>query len=170
MNAASAGFTIEGVLLLMGLQARTGELVLESGNNIGSILFHEGRILQAFSPYTRAIGDLLVEGGVLSDAELIEVLRLQKRVPQQPVGSLLMRAGKVSFEVVEMMVHQQIREALDVFRKWDGISFSFVAREVTPFDKIHLPVHEFIDDATIQAALDAASRMLSLKSGLHPLA
>lgn len=170
MNAVSAGFTIEGVLLLMGLQARTGELLLESGNNIGSILFHEGRILQAFSPYTRAIGDLLVEEGVLSDAELIEVLRLQKRESYQPVGSLLMRAGKVSFEVVEMMVHEQIREAVEVFRKWNGISFSFVVREVTPFDKIHLPVHEFIDYAIIQAALDAANRMLSLKSGLHPLA
>lgn len=168
MKTRSDGFNIEGVLLLIGLQARTGELVLESGNNIGSVFFHEGRILQAFSPYTRAIGDLLVEEGVLNDAELIEVLRLQKSEPHQPVGSLLMRAGKVSFEVVEMMVHEQIREAMGVFRKWDRISFSFVDKEVIPFDTIHLPVYEFIDVSTIQAALEAAKRMLSFKNNPLP--
>lgn len=61
MNAHSSGFKLNDALLLIGLEGRTGELVVESGNNIGSLIFHEGKILLAFSPYTRAIGDLLVE-------------------------------------------------------------------------------------------------------------
>lgn len=164
MDGEFSGFTIEGVLMLVELQERTGELVLESGNNIGSMLFHKGRILQACSPYTRAIGDLLVEEGVLSDGELIDVLKLQRKQPYQPVGSLLMRIGKVSFEVVEMMVHEQIRHAVDVFRKWDRLCFSFVDKEIEPFDTIHLPVYEFIEMETLKTAQAAVNKMIVQKN------
>lgn len=81
MNCVFSGFSFQDVLLLVGATARSGELVLESGNNIGSIIFHSGRILQAFSPYSRAIGDLLVDEAIISDAELIEMLQEQKKRP-----------------------------------------------------------------------------------------
>lgn len=165
MDTRSGGFTIESVLMLVGIEQRTGELVLESGNNIGSMLFHRGRILQAFSPYTRAIGDLLVEDGVLTDSELIEVLRVQKREPYQPVGSLLMRAGRVSFEMIEMMVHEQIRHAVNVFKKWERISISFVDKNISPYDTIHMPVYEFIENESLKAAVEALNQMINLKNG-----
>jgi hypothetical protein len=64
------------------MQHRTGELTLESGNNIGTILLYKGDILQAFSPYSRAIGDLLVEVGLIIETELIDTLKLQKMIPR----------------------------------------------------------------------------------------
>ncbi|HEY6010019.1 MAG TPA: DUF4388 domain-containing protein, partial [Nitrospirota bacterium] len=98
------GFALTDVLLLMGMQARSGELVIESGNSIGSILFHQGTILQAFSPYSRAIGDLLVEKGLISEDELLETLKQQNKNAYAPLGALLIRAGKVTIEVVEQLV------------------------------------------------------------------
>lgn len=168
MDGKTSGFSIEGILLLLGLEKRTGELVMESGNNIGSMLFHEGKILQAFSPYTRALGDLLVDDGVLTDTELIEVLKLQKSEPDRPVGSMLMRAGKVGFEIVEMMVHEQIRQAVSVFSKWNEICFSFIDKDIQPFDTIHLTVHEFVNPETLESALDSLKRMITLKSEQAP--
>jgi hypothetical protein len=153
MNVQSSGFNLYDALLLIGLEGRTGELVVESGNNIGSLLFHEGRILLAFSPYTRAIGDLLVEQEVLTDAELLEVLKQQMTGPHTPVGTLLLKTGKVTFPLIEKMVQEQIRKAIMDFSIWDPLDFSFNDKDVQPFDSIHLPVYEFIPANVINAAL-----------------
>lgn len=74
------------MLFIIGMQLRTGELVLEFGNNIGTMLLQKGKILQAFSPYSRAIGDLLVEDGIINDAELLDTLKLQKMSSFSPLG------------------------------------------------------------------------------------
>src|SRR5208337_5611461 len=98
------GLNIADILLLAGIRSRTGELVIESGNNIGTVLMHDGKILQAFSPYSRAIGDLLVEDGLISETELIETLKFQKKNEYMPLGGLLFKTGKVTLEIIEMMV------------------------------------------------------------------
>lgn len=141
-----SGFGLQDVLLLLALQQRTGELVLESGNNIGTLVLHKGRILLAFSPYTRAIGDLLVERGVLTDAELLDVLKQQRTGPHTPVGTLLLKTGKVTFRDIETLVQDQIRKAINDFGVWDPLDMSFIEKDIVPFDTINLPVHEFISD------------------------
>jgi hypothetical protein len=151
MKSSSLEISFSDVLLLIGVQARTGELELESGNNIGTMLFHQGKILQAFSPYSRAIGDLLVEGGVITDADLLETLKLQKMNSSTPLGALLLKTGKVTFEVIEMMVHEQIRKSVKDFQTWEGLNFSFTNKDIKPFDRIHLPPQEFIPSDTIRA-------------------
>jgi hypothetical protein len=150
MNCEFAGFILQDIFLLIGLKGRTGELVLESGNNIGTLVFHDGNILQAFSPYSHAIGDLLVEDGIITEAELLETLKLQKQSNISPIGSLFMRTGKVSFEAIEMMVHAQIRQAVKEFITWDNPRISFLEKDVHPFDRIHLPVQEFLLPDTVK--------------------
>ena len=153
MNVTTSGFKLYDALLLIGMEGRTGELVVESGNNIGSLLFHEGRILLAFSPYTRAIGDLLVEKEVLSDTELLDVLKLQMNGPHTPVGTLLLKAGKVTFQLIETMVQEQIRKAVKDFNGWNPLDFNFINKDVRPFDSINLPVYEFIPAAVVNSTL-----------------
>jgi len=152
MKSDALGFSLQDILLLVGMQCRTGELVLESGNNIGTILLHKGKILQAFSPYSRAIGDLLVEDGLINESELLETLKLQKKSAYAPLGSLLLKTGKVTFEVIEMMVHEQVRQALKEFQAWSDLSYSFVDKDIQPYDRINLLVHEFIMPGTLQSA------------------
>lgn len=144
MNMTKSCFELHDLLLLIGAEGRTGELILESGNNIGSLLFHEGKILLAFSPYTRAIGDRLVEQGVLSDSELIDVLRQQRAGPPVPVGVILLQAGKVTFPLLEGMVQEQIRSAIKDFASWKPVEFIFMKKSIQPIDRIHLSVYEFI--------------------------
>jgi hypothetical protein len=153
MNAETSGFGLHDILLLLGMECRTGELVVESGNNIGTLLFHEGKILLAFSPYTRAIGDLLVEQGVLTDAELLDVLKQQMTGPHTPVGTLLLKTGKVTFSVIENMVQEQIRRAVKDFSSWNPLDFNFVRKDIRPFDSIHLPVYEFMPADVAKASL-----------------
>ena len=154
MKCEFSGFSIQDALVLIGLQARTGELELEAGNNMGSMLFHEGKILYAFSPYSRAIGDLLVEDGVITEAELLETLKQQKNEPHTPLGSLFMKTGNVSFEIIEMMVHEQIRKAMAEFSSWKCLNFHFIENNLKPFDAIHLPVYEFLSADTLSCVSD----------------
>jgi len=153
MNAHSSGFKLHDAILLIGLEGRTGELVVESGNSIGSLLFSEGKILLAFSPYTRAIGDLLVEQEVLTDAELLEVLKQQMTGPHTPVGALLLKTGKVTFRIIEKMVQDQIRMAIRDFNGWNPLDFTFINKDIKPFDEIHLPVYEFIPPDVVNSTL-----------------
>jgi hypothetical protein len=152
MNADTSGFKLHDILLLIGIEGRTGELVVESGNNIGTLLFQDGKILLAFSPYTRAIGDILVEQGVLSDAELLDVLKQQMTGPHTPVGALLLKTGKVTFQIIETMVLEQIRRAVRDFSTWKPLEFNFVRKDVRSFDSIHLPVYEFIPQDVLRSA------------------
>src|SRR5512146_1404081 len=110
MKKNEMGLTLQDVFLILGVRKRTGELTIEAGNNIGTIYIRRGEILQAFSPYSRAIGDILVENGNISESELLETLRMQKKGDYTPLGGLLLKKGKVTLDVVEHMVQQQIRE------------------------------------------------------------
>jgi hypothetical protein len=148
----SEGFSFQDVILLIGIQSRTGELVVESGNNIGTVLFYKSNILYASSPYSRSIGDLLVEAGVISETHLLETLMLQKKSCNAPLGNLLIKSGKVSYEVIEMMVHEQIRQAMKEFQLWRNINFSFADKDIKPVDNIHLPVYAFIQPETLHSA------------------
>jgi len=152
MNCESTEFNLQDVLLLIGLKECTGELTLESGNNIGHMLFYRGKILRSLSPYSRAIGDLLVEEGFITETELIEILKLQKKNSISPIGSLLLNTGKVSFEVLEARVHEQIRQSVKEFKKWENISLSFREKDIKPADGIHLMIHEFLTAETLQNA------------------
>lgn len=154
-----SGFGLQDVLLLLALQQRTGELLLESGNNIGTLVFYRGKLLLAFSPYTRAIGDLLVERGVLTDAELLDVLKQQRTGPHTPVGTLLLKTGKVTFRDIELLVQDQIRKAIKDFGSWDPLDISFVDKDITPFDTINLKVHEFISEEMQRSAHQFSSEM-----------
>jgi hypothetical protein len=162
MNCESSGFSLQDIMLLVGMKDRTGELLLESGNNIGSIIFHQGRVLQAFSPYSRAIGDLLVEDGVISEAELLEILQQQKKNYVSPIGFLFLKAGKITAQKLELLIHEQIRHAVKDFMAWQKLNVSFVDKEIKPFDSIHLSVHEFVSDDTLRSASRFLSRTCHL--------
>lgn len=156
MNLTKACFELYDLLLLIGAEGRTGELIIESGNNIGSLLFHEGNILLAFSPYTRAIGDRLVEQGLISDTELLDILRQQLNGPPVPIGMLLIQRGKVTYPILEKLVQEQIRSAIKDFSAWSPAEFIFMKKIIQPTDRIHLPVYEFIPSDVLNAVRNFA--------------
>jgi len=144
--------SLSDILLLLGVRGLSGELTIESGNNLGTVMFYQGKILHAASPYSRAIGDLLVEDGIITESELIETLKLQKRSAYAPLGSILTKMGKVSFEIIEMMVHEQVRSAMKEFLTWDQVNCTFTDKNLKPLDSIRINVQEFIPQPLLQSA------------------
>jgi len=152
MKTTPFDITLADVLFLVGSKLRTGEIVIESGNNIGTVTIHGGKILQAISPYSRSIGDMLVDDGLINEEDLLETLKLQKQNAHIPFGGLLLKLGKVTFEVIEMMVQEQIRKAMKDFTSWTDPTFSFVDKDLKPYDRISLGVQEFIPQAFLESA------------------
>ena len=60
--------------------------------------------------------------------------------------------GKVTLEIVEMMVHAQIRQAVKEYQSWKNSNFSFQDKDIKPYDRIHLTLNEFIPPSTIESA------------------
>jgi hypothetical protein len=81
----------------------------------------------------------------------------QKKSAVSPIGCLFLKAGRVTFEAIELMVHEQIRQSVKEFATWQKLRIGFVEKEITPYDSIHLPVNEFILPQTIDAARDFLS-------------
>jgi hypothetical protein len=56
-----------------------GEFVIELVNNIGNITFQLEKILQASSPHSRAIEDILVDQGFITMEKLLETIKSRNR-------------------------------------------------------------------------------------------
>jgi lipoate synthase len=55
------------------------------------------------------------------------------------------------------MMHEQIRQAMKEFQS-ENVNFSFTDKEISPFDRIHLTVHDFVPPDTLQSAKVFLSR------------
>jgi hypothetical protein len=69
------------------------------------------------------------------------------------VGALLLKTGKVNFKTIEGMVHEQIRKAIQDFSVWQNVDFTFLTKDIKPFDEIHLPVYEFLPPDVVRSAV-----------------
>ena len=67
-----------------------------------------------------------------------------------------------------MMVHAQIREAVKEFMSWERLSFSFVKKEIQPYDKIYMLVHEFIPPAVLTSAKLYLCDVTANQQSSHP--
>lgn len=80
------------------------------------------KILQAFSPYSRAIGDIHVEDGIFTETELLDTLKRQKMSASSPLGGMFLKTGKVTIEVIEIMVQEQIWQSMKEFQSWKDLT------------------------------------------------
>jgi hypothetical protein len=72
-----------------------------------------------------------------------------------------LKTGKVTIEVIEMMVHEQIRQSMKDYQSWKVLTVTFVDKDIQPYDRIHLPTHEFISPEILRSAEIFFSMVLS---------
>ena len=120
------------------LGARTGTLTLTKGEQQGGIGFHKGRIVNAWAPGAKRVGDLLLESAVIDDATLQEALRRQEEEhPRRSLGQILVTMG-VEPEAIYRAVEQQIERAVYDLVTWNQGTFQFALDDLKPIDDIAL--------------------------------
>jgi hypothetical protein len=142
------------VMQFIHLGRRTGTLSLRRGNEQAEITFHRGAIVGARSASSRKIGELLVDEGILSPADLDEALRAQAAEPtQRTLGQLLLARGAISMDAVRDVIRAQIERTIYELVTWAHGSFVFELDTLNPVDEIAVFPGDLIPDIDLNTQM-----------------
>ncbi len=149
-------FSLADILQLIGLQRKTGVLMLRHGDEEITVGFETGRVVSADSnlrPAEQRIGQLLIRRGVLSTQRLEEALRVQKETLQR-LGYVLHDRKWVDRETLRRQLSLQITETVYGLFRWRGGEYDFQPRERVEWDR------DFIDPIPAEHLLMEGARMV----------
>ena len=133
-------FSLADIFQVLGMQRKSGVLIVEDGDDTITISFLGGQIVSAESKKHRQenqIGKLLLRSGRLTEGELARALELQKDTRQR-LGFLLIRERMVSPEDLKEALRLQIFRTLQrAFQLIDG-SFRFSQEGRIEYDADHM--------------------------------
>jgi hypothetical protein len=119
------------------LGARTGTLTLTNGELRGGIGFHQGRIVNAWAPGSKRLGELLIEAGAIDQGTLDEALRIQEAEhPRRSLGQILVSMGAIEADEIYRTVEQQIERIVYDLVMWNQGAFQFALDDLKPIDDI----------------------------------
>lgn len=120
--------SLPDVLQLLAMGRKTGCLAVTHRANFGYIYFDQGKICYASIVNRRdRIGDILVKGGVVTQAQLDAAIKTQSLHRDQRIGELLVAQHAVSVEGLHEQIRMQIEEAVYYLFTWMEGTFNFEA-------------------------------------------
>ncbi len=160
INGVLEDLALADVLQFVHLSRRTGTLYLwREDDRRAEIGFHDGRIVSAWSPGHRRLGDLLQAAGIVDGATLESALERQKdEEGERILGQILLSEGSVSRDDIHRVVKEQVQSTIFDLLTWRNGSFHFEVDELHPIDDVGLVPGELLDD------LDLNTQMLLLEA------
>ncbi|HEY4731033.1 MAG TPA: DUF4388 domain-containing protein, partial [Myxococcales bacterium] len=129
--------SVADALQFIHLGGRTGTLTLSCGESKGGIGFHQGRIVNAWAPGGKRLGELLVEAGHIEQAMLDEALaRQEAEHPRRSLGQILVSMGAVDAETIYRTIEHQIEHTVYDLVSWKEGTFHFALDDLKPIDDI----------------------------------
>src|SRR5437016_5340315 len=131
--------SVADALQFIHLGGRTGTLTLSNGEAKATIGFHQGRIVNAWAPGSKRLGDLLIEAGAIDKACLVDALLQQETEhPRRSLGQVLVAMGAVDADTVYRTVEQQIERTVYDLVSWHQGTFQFALDDLQPIDDLAL--------------------------------
>ena len=121
--------------------------------------FHDGKIVSAWTPRQRKLGDLLVAAGLVEPDVLAGMLqdpRLQRN--SHTLGQLLLESGMVARDQIHEVIREQVKTTIFELVTWRKGNFHFEIDELNPVDDFALAPGEILQD------LDLNTQMLLLEA------
>ena len=132
-------FGLGDIFQLIGIQRKTGMLTLRNEQDVVSIKFSEGRVVGADTAshsMEDLLGGVLVRTGRITEAQLEETLKLQKRTLQR-LGYLLVKSNLISEDdLIEALRVQSLQIVYRLFR-WRTGSYEFQTADELEYDERH---------------------------------
>ncbi|MBI5507993.1 MAG: DUF4388 domain-containing protein [Deltaproteobacteria bacterium] len=134
-------FTTPELLQLIGLQGKTGVLMLQKDDLNVKVEFSQGHVVRA-SPSSRnhryLLGNMLVRAGLVTEAEIEVALAIHKETGVR-LGDVLINQGKLDRHRLDQILKLQTTETLYELFLWQSGTFEFTATEVeAPDEKARL--------------------------------
>ncbi|HXV77509.1 MAG TPA: DUF4388 domain-containing protein [Candidatus Polarisedimenticolaceae bacterium] len=132
-------FGLGDIFQLIGIQRKTGILALDNGDDSVTVKFLEGQVVGADTKrrsVEELLGSVLVRTGRISQSQLQDALKRQKRTLQR-LGYVLVQSGLISEDdLIEALRVQSLQIIYRLFRWRDG-SYSFRGVEDLEYDEKH---------------------------------
>src|SRR5438874_11706228 len=129
--------SVADAMQFIHLGGRTGTLTLLRGDLKAEIGFHQGRIVNASSPGTKRLGELLLEAGAIEPPTLDEALRKQgEEHPRRSLGQILVAMKAVDSDTIYRTIEQQIERTVYDVVTWNQGTFAFALDDLKPIDDI----------------------------------
>ncbi len=160
INGVLEDLALADVLQFVHLSRRTGTLYLwREDERRAEIGFHDGRIVNAWSPGHRRLGDLLVAATIIDEATLESALKIQKEEDGERIlGQILLSEGAVTRTDIHRVIKEQVQASIFDLLTWQYGNFHFEVDELRPIDDIGLVPGELLDD------LDLNTQMVLLEA------
>jgi hypothetical protein len=149
-------FSLADILQLIGLQRKTGILVLRHGDEQVTVGFEDGRVVAADSserPAELKIGQLLIRRGKLSASRLDEALRVQKETLQR-LGHVLAERKWIDRDTMRRQLTLQITETVYGLFRWHGGEYDFQPQDRIEWDR------DFVQPIPAEHLLMEGARMV----------
>jgi hypothetical protein len=125
-------FGIAEILQLIGQQAKSGVLHLESRDDVIHIAMADGSVVRAESSGRKTqekLGTLLVRAAIITQAQLDQALEIQQRTLRR-VGDILVELGHVSVKDLREMTALQTTETVYKLFHWKSGTYAFEPGDV----------------------------------------
>ncbi len=149
-------FSLTDILQLIGLQRKTGVLILQRDDDRIVLGFHDGQIVSAESmsrPVESRVGHLLVGVGKLTEARLAEALKIQKQTLQR-LGHVLVDRRWVDRDTIKHHLTLQITETVYELFRWKSGEYDFQPDQSLEWDR------EFVDPIPCEHLMMEGARMI----------
>src|SRR5512133_548736 len=136
------------ILQIVSLSRKSGELVLQSQNREGIVIFQNGQVTRATSTVFRDnLGDLLIRRGVVDIDIIKNALQIQRTTkPPQRLGAILSEQFDVKKETIDSIVRGQIEKIVYSFFAWNEGTFAFDLGESDEVAATHFDPLQFMLD------------------------
>jgi hypothetical protein len=129
--------SVADAMQFIHLGGRTGTLTLTQGETRAEIGFHQGRIVNAWGPGSKRLGELLVGENVIDQPTLDAALQQQaQEQPRRSLGQILVAMKALAPESMYRAVQQQIERTVHDLVAWAQGTFHFALDDLKPIDDI----------------------------------
>jgi uncharacterized protein DUF4388 len=146
-------FSLTDIFQMLGLQRKTGVLIVEGEDDTVTISFLGGQVVAAESAARRLenrLGNLLIRAGYVTQEQLDRILATQRET-QQRMGFLLVRERLVDPQELRQALRLQIARIVYTAFRWPDGRFRFSQEGMVDYDADHMsPVS--IDTILMEAA------------------
>lgn len=129
--------SVADAMQFIHLGGRTGTLTLTLGETRAEIGFHQGRIVNAWGPGSKRLGELLLDAGVIDPPTLASALQQQEAEhPRRSLGQILVGMNALAPESMYRAVQEQIEHTVHDLVAWTQGTFQFALDDLKPIDDI----------------------------------
>ena len=128
---------VADVMQLIRIGGHSGSLTVNNGSEDGIVGFERGRIVSAWNPRSRRVGELLVAAGAVDEGALAAALGAQNSErPRRTIGYYLVRAGVTTPETIRDVMTTEIERVVGEILDWKWGTFEFAMDDLTPLVEV----------------------------------